>query len=274
MSRKLTASLITEYAVILSIAFMAIIAMNTYMKRGLQGRIKEMSDNFISPQQVADINTGESSSNTTNVMGTISSREGFLGGSTKTNVDDKREITSQSRVVDERAPLVEGEFVSSASGNVVISQRPRIDYENFTDQDIAEVENVLAGLQERLKLDESLKNAAATEHVVDETSVNIEQLTRSRDVLLRQRNGLLESARALEAEASELRQIPNTIDCPGGRRGRSCRRARARLAVDLAAKADELLGRAAANRVSAGELETQANALQQRIDTLSAEDGP
>ena len=44
------ASSFLDYAIILSIIGMALGAMNIYIKRGVQGRMKLFSDNFLGPQ--------------------------------------------------------------------------------------------------------------------------------------------------------------------------------------------------------------------------------
>lgn len=51
---KTTADALIEYALVLGIVSLALIGMNTYIKRGVQGRIKSMADNFISKEQVIE----------------------------------------------------------------------------------------------------------------------------------------------------------------------------------------------------------------------------
>lgn len=46
---------IIEYAIIIGLIVAALTAMNTFMKRGLQGKIKDMTDYYISNQQVEEM---------------------------------------------------------------------------------------------------------------------------------------------------------------------------------------------------------------------------
>jgi Flp pilus assembly pilin Flp len=53
---KKRGSTLMEYAMILGVVSVVFIGMNTYIKRGLQGRLKEMTDFFIGREQVTKIN--------------------------------------------------------------------------------------------------------------------------------------------------------------------------------------------------------------------------
>ncbi|MBU1998962.1 MAG: hypothetical protein KKE64_05660, partial [Candidatus Omnitrophica bacterium] len=48
-----------EYALILGIVTIALVSMNVYMKRGIQGKVKDMTDYFIAPQSEHDENTDD-----------------------------------------------------------------------------------------------------------------------------------------------------------------------------------------------------------------------
>ena len=47
---------ILEYSLLLGIIGLVFIGMNTYVKRALQGRIKDMTNQFIGSEQVGDVN--------------------------------------------------------------------------------------------------------------------------------------------------------------------------------------------------------------------------
>ncbi len=56
--RGTKASSLTEYAIVLGIILTVLITMGTYIKRGTQGKIKDMTDYFISNEQVSDDSPG------------------------------------------------------------------------------------------------------------------------------------------------------------------------------------------------------------------------
>ena len=45
------AQAVSEYILVLSLVMAALIAMQVYMRRGIQGKIKDLSDVFIAPQE-------------------------------------------------------------------------------------------------------------------------------------------------------------------------------------------------------------------------------
>lgn len=45
--KKSRASTITEYALILGTVFLSLVGMNTYLKRGIQARVKDLTTHFI-----------------------------------------------------------------------------------------------------------------------------------------------------------------------------------------------------------------------------------
>jgi len=50
---KRTAQTLLEYAVIISIVMAAFVAMQVYIKRGVQGRVKDLADNYIGEKHYA-----------------------------------------------------------------------------------------------------------------------------------------------------------------------------------------------------------------------------
>ena len=108
------ASSFMEYALILGVASAVLIGMNTYIKRGIQGRLKEMTDYFISPTQLVEINPTLSQTNTLSEA-TINN-EGFLGGGAREGRSETRNIQASSSVKDIeplfQAPVTDGESSS------------------------------------------------------------------------------------------------------------------------------------------------------------------
>jgi hypothetical protein len=54
-----TAGVLIDYILIFGVASLVLTAMQTYVKRGLQGRVKEMTDYFISGEQEVKIDPSE-----------------------------------------------------------------------------------------------------------------------------------------------------------------------------------------------------------------------
>ena len=115
------ASSFMEYALILGVASAVLIGMNTYIKRGIQGRLKEMTDYFISPTQLVEINPTLSQTNTLSEA-TINN-EGFLGGGARERRSETRNIQASSSVKDIE-PLFQAPVTSAKSGEVPAQSQP------------------------------------------------------------------------------------------------------------------------------------------------------
>ncbi len=72
---------IWEYVAVLGLVTLAIMAINTYFKRGVQGRLKDMADTQISSQQYVSGET-KSDSVTTNQNATQTTLQGNTTGTT------------------------------------------------------------------------------------------------------------------------------------------------------------------------------------------------
>jgi len=104
--KSIRAGAFLEYAVLIGIVALAVSAvLPVYFKRGVQGRLKDLTDDFISPEQVQDpykktsTNPDEevfSNSTTTSFVNTTITKKMLEGGSTKLQTDDKRYIAGES----------------------------------------------------------------------------------------------------------------------------------------------------------------------------------
>jgi len=90
-----------EYGLILIIVVVAFFAMNIYMKRGIQGRIKDMTDVFISNEQKdsGDFAKRESETNVTTDATEI--EETFAGGSRQIDSTITSKVSSNTTAYDE-----------------------------------------------------------------------------------------------------------------------------------------------------------------------------
>ena len=84
-----SANIITEYALVLGLVGLILMAMSTYVKRGIQGRVKDITDTFISARQVGRTDDEvTSSTNTTSVVDNITRNRGEEGGLTNVVTDE------------------------------------------------------------------------------------------------------------------------------------------------------------------------------------------
>lgn len=97
------ASSFMEYVLILGVVSAVLIGMNIYLKRGIQGRLKEMTDYFISPTQLAEIN--DTVSQTETISDATINNEGFIGGGTRQVFLETKDIESMSTVEDIESPF-------------------------------------------------------------------------------------------------------------------------------------------------------------------------
>ncbi|MFH0763270.1 MAG: hypothetical protein V1925_05225 [Candidatus Omnitrophota bacterium] len=99
------ANSVTEYAIILVLISLVFMAMNTYIKRGFQGKIKELTDNFISKEQAgeADPTMIATSTAKSTADGSVT-REILVGGGTRTTVSDKSIVDVTRNVITQVNP--------------------------------------------------------------------------------------------------------------------------------------------------------------------------
>ena len=111
------ASSFMEYMVILGIVSAVLWGMNIYVKRGVQGKVKDLTDSFIGKQQETDISpTAETISTTTSAYDSTVDTQGFLGGGSRVSSLDKVDYGAESTIVDTDIPDTAGNFVPASSG--------------------------------------------------------------------------------------------------------------------------------------------------------------
>lgn len=54
--RKIRGGSILEYSLMLGVVILVFMGMNTYVKRGFQARVKDMTDYFIGGEQIGEVN--------------------------------------------------------------------------------------------------------------------------------------------------------------------------------------------------------------------------
>jgi Flp pilus assembly pilin Flp len=106
-----------EYMLILGIISAVLWGMNIYVKRGVQGKVKDLTDSIIGKQQETDISpTAETTSTTTSVYDSTADTQGFLGGGSRVSSLDKVDYEAESKIVDTDIPDTGGNFVPASSG--------------------------------------------------------------------------------------------------------------------------------------------------------------
>lgn len=111
-----------EYVLILGVASAVLMGMSTYVKRGMQGRLKEMTDYFISNEQLVEINPTTSNSNT--LSKTTLDSQSFRGGGKRQTLADTKEISSKSSVK-YREPIFIAPLTSTKEGEVSPVVQPK-----------------------------------------------------------------------------------------------------------------------------------------------------
>lgn len=114
-----SANTFLEYVIILGVISAALLGMNTYIKRGFQGQLKEMTDYFISNSsnsQLVQVNPSTSHSNT--ISGANIDSADFIGGGTALSLSETRNIKAVSRA-EERESTFIGPLIPAESGEVI-----------------------------------------------------------------------------------------------------------------------------------------------------------
>lgn len=117
-----TAASFLEYTIILGVVSALLMGMNTYVKRGIQGRLKEMTDYFISNEQLVEVNPTSSESKTTSKA--TSNNQSFLGGGNRQRQSETRDISAKSSV-EFREPIFVAPFTSAKEGEVSPVVQPK-----------------------------------------------------------------------------------------------------------------------------------------------------
>ena len=231
-----SASAFMEYAIILGVVSVALMAMNIYMKRGIQGRLADLSDYFISREHLVELTPTNAETNT--VDNTTANREGDLGGSTNLVFSGDRDINATSRMEDDDA-LYSSTFIPADRGYVIPPDYPDTNEELPPDYPPDDDSDVQAQIE----------------------------------ILQAERNHLLSDAAELEAQADELQEAGEKLvkkakhmDCEGSD---SCHKARKQLKEEGYALIDE----AEQKRKEADQLRKQAALIQLQINQLCQECG-
>jgi len=108
-----------EYVIILGLVSLVLTGMNMYIKRGVQARLKDMTDYFVGKDQ-----SSETSPNTTtlseanNLAASNTDLQNFTGGGRLTNSANITMTEAASTTVDSDTPFVSNAFVSAQSGYI------------------------------------------------------------------------------------------------------------------------------------------------------------
>jgi hypothetical protein len=104
--KKQCASSLLEYAFVVGIASLFLLSMNTYMKRGLQAKVKYMTDYFIGNEQVAEINKGETISYTKTTQYATLDSQLLDGGATSL-------VASETKIINATSSVGEGATIAT-----------------------------------------------------------------------------------------------------------------------------------------------------------------
>lgn len=125
------ASALMEFAIVLGIVSAVLVTMNIYMKRGLQGKVKDMTDYFISGGQPAQENQVDSEVETTSQSNVFSSStltdQTGIGGGKKTAFSEDTSISADSTTKDTGKSPINPDtstFIPAEAGQFDNLQRP------------------------------------------------------------------------------------------------------------------------------------------------------
>lgn len=91
------ANAILEYAVTLGIVAAVFVGMNIYLKRGMQAKLKDMTDYFIGDTQLVEVDPTTSSQTRETTSGVF--RQRFTGGGTREVASSTDNIVNEAEVI-------------------------------------------------------------------------------------------------------------------------------------------------------------------------------
>ncbi|MCF7916266.1 MAG: hypothetical protein K9L61_00620 [Candidatus Omnitrophica bacterium] len=104
------------YVIILAVVIGSLAAMQSYVKRGVQAKVADISDSFLGPSHLAEVNTTESQSETTK---TNASTEKLLPGQVK-----KYTVAGHSTIESETTVFDPTKVIGSPSSSPSTVTRP------------------------------------------------------------------------------------------------------------------------------------------------------
>ncbi len=239
-------SISMEFAILLGVVFMAFMAMNTYMKRGLQGRVREMTDHLISEEQVVEVNTGYTQSNSATGENATLGSEMFQGGGTRINLASNKQYSSSAIYDDNKEIVVSASVIPSEHGQtyhpewdsinattgppLVINQDAVALIQNSTDvaDGVTQYSNLTVTLDAQ-DIEKQLPDINTAEYGAEDASIdnqitqgNFEALQAKKQSLTAQANSLRQAAAKIEAKGQYIMQTASNMHCHKS----SCRRAR------------------------------------------------
>lgn len=228
-----------EYALVIGAVSLALITMNVYMKRGLQGRVADMSDYFIGREHAANSEpTANITSNTNNTYLGTTTYDALRGGGTNLALLDTTQTQANSLVVDLPTFSRSENFIPAERGYVDEVERPG-------EEDIEEIYDADA---ENIKAQTKLLEA------------RIERLRLEADALEKQ-------AKLIDEKGRNLIYKANHMDCPR-RHGGGCRQARRQLAQNgqkMVKQAKEMMQKVQDKRQEVKQLEGHLDELKQQL---------
>lgn len=115
--RNKTASSFLEYMVILGIVSAVLLGMNVYVKRGVQAKVKDLTDALIGTEQVVDISpTATITSTTTNEQDATVNTRVSIGGGWRIEGLENIGFTGHSEITDTDVPYTPSGFVPAEEG--------------------------------------------------------------------------------------------------------------------------------------------------------------
>jgi len=112
-----TGSSFMEYVIVIGIVSLLLTGMNIYIKRGMQAKVKDMTDYFITNKQEAEINpsTITESKSSSGYSSTLDTQL-FVGGGSRVKVSESAGIEAESRTIDTDKPYTDTPFVPAPTG--------------------------------------------------------------------------------------------------------------------------------------------------------------
>lgn len=249
------ASALMEFAIVLGVVSAVLVTMNIYMKRGLQGKVKDMTDYFISAGQPAQENQVDSEVETTNQSNVHSSStlvdKTDIGGGKKMSLSESTSIFAESTTKDTGNSPTKADtstFIPAEAGQFDNLDRPK-------DTDFIDPE-ILAECGDACNVDPNTESEW-------KTNIDKAYLRREQDRLTARAVSLDKAAQTLKAKAQELSRAASRIGCPR-KRGGACISA----LVNLRAKAAQMALDATGLQNQANAVRSEAALIGQKISSL------
>lgn len=150
LTRGRSGNIFVEYSLVIGIVSLALVTTNIYVKRGIQGKLKGMSDKLISDQHIAEMAKETHSKVDTKIPSSVRITKSLGQGEWEVDFAERdKTVAAESQVIDTDIYYSPG-FIPTSAGNIPLARNVDHFSPDLTDGEKATAAEELKIVKERL----------------------------------------------------------------------------------------------------------------------------